>query len=69
LTARAMIRPVMGDLVELRSRGRGSSKEGEVVGVASTKVHFLIKTTYLKRVRHRFVGLSGIERVISQEEK
>uniref|UniRef100_A0A6M3LWP1 KOW domain-containing protein n=1 Tax=viral metagenome TaxID=1070528 RepID=A0A6M3LWP1_9ZZZZ len=57
------MRPKKGDLVELWSRGRGHAKEGKVAAVAETGVHFIIETASKKM---RFVGLSGIKRIISK---
>ena len=61
-----MMRPKKGDLVELKPRGRGHSKEGRVLVVAMTGVHFIIEMTYKNHVKQKFVGLSGIKRIISE---
>uniref|UniRef100_A0A6M3MEG5 KOW domain-containing protein n=2 Tax=viral metagenome TaxID=1070528 RepID=A0A6M3MEG5_9ZZZZ len=60
------MRPKKGDLVELVSRGRGHSKEGKVLVVAETGVHFIIETRYKDYIKRQFVGLSGIKRIISK---
>ena len=56
-------RPKVGDLVEFRYRG---VRKGEVVAVAVTGAHFLIKTPAGSTYRQRQVGINNIIQILPE---